>query len=283
MDNVMLQEEKEKNHGLEVLHGDDVSGAADSTDISDDSADSLSDPWGAIESGIFGDIGDDFGLGNCLDEEDVDSPHESAETLILAALRNLPNTRKGRIGIGSSMVEEFDDVGEQVAYLLIQEKVRNCFIDAASKKEQTEAIDWVFCEGEDKYHRTFNECCSVLRVRPWLIQTRIHFQFYKKGIVFEEEMPINTIDIPEIVRVEASYYGGDNGFMIANMAWMLPGISHQTIATSLAAVRTIDILEEKGILSEHGGCWYATGRNPLLLEKARRSISWSGMWPRNSY
>ncbi len=141
---------EEKDNGREILFGDVFSGDDSRNDIPDHEADSVSDPWSAIESGIFGDVVNDFALGYSPDEEDLDRPLESSEALILAALRNIPNTRKGRLGSGSSLVEEFDDVGEQVAYLLIQENVRNCFVDCASKKEQTAGIKWVFTKSEDQ-------------------------------------------------------------------------------------------------------------------------------------
>lgn len=268
--------------GFSILPSDGIGSGADSNDLPDDETGACADPWSALESGIFGDLGDGDLMGYSADQEDLDIAPESTEALILAALRNLPQSRKGRLGIGAAMANEFDDPGEQIAYLMIQERVRNCFIDSASKKEYKDGLDWVFTPLPDKHGRTFSECCEVLRVRPWLIQTRVHFQFYRKGIIFEEEMPFETIPMPEIVRAESAYYGGDEGFIIANMAWMQPGISHQTIATTKKAVNAIYKMEEKGIMTEYGGCWYTTGRNPFLLEFARKSISWSSLWPSNS-
>jgi hypothetical protein len=274
---------KDNDHGFEVLSSDDVCRIANSNDIPDNAANVVSDAWSAIESGIFGDLIDDFGVANCTDEEDMDSPFDSAQASIHPTLSSLSYNRKGRVGIGSSMVDEFDDVGEQIAYLLIHEHVRSCFVDSISKKKAQFGLDWVFAQIPDEYGRTFNECCDVLRVRPWLIQTRIHFQFYKKGIIFENQMRPETVNLPDIIQCESSYYGGDEGVVLATIAWYLPGVEHKNIAKTKSAVNSIFLLEEKGIMSEHGGYWYTTGRNPFLQEKARKTISWSELWPSNSY
>ena len=273
---------EDAKNGMEILPVHVGSGLCSGHDIPTDKTDVCTDSWSALESGIFGDLGDGDLMGYSADQEDLDSTCESPESLILATLRNLPNTRKGRLGIGSAMVAEFDDVGEQIAYLLIQERVRNCFIDSASKRDHKEGIDWVFTYLPDEHRRTFKECCEVLRVRPWLLQTRVHFQFYRKGLVFDDQFPFETVPMPGIIQGEAAYYGGDEGSVMANMAWLKPGIAHKELATSQAAVRSLNQLEEKGIMAEHGGGWYTTGRNPLMVEHLRRSVSWSYLWPRET-
>jgi len=239
----------------------------------------VTNPWSALELGIFGDIENGFGIGDCSNEDDDTKEIRTTDDVLQSALSSLAIVKKGRLGLGSSMAEEFDDPREQIAYLLIQEKVRNCFIEGLKINERKGGISWVFTPLPDQFDRTFRECCEVLRVRPWVLQTRIHFQYYKKGMLFEEPMPLETVRLPTIIQGEAGYYGGDEGVIIANMLWLQPGMLHQYVATSKHALRSLYALEEKGIVSENGGQWYMTGRNPMLKHYIRASVSWSTLWP----
>ncbi len=265
--------------GLDVLPHHDGGWIDHHDDLPLNQAGAVSDPWDAIESGIFGDIGSGLDLGVCLDEEDLASAHQFGQTPNFATGGGIPKSGKGRLSIGASLVSEFEDPGQQIAYLLLHDRITGCFVESATKKKQRDSLSWVFTPDPDEHERTYRECCDVLMVRPWVLQTRVQYQFYIKSMVFNERLPTNTVRLPNLIQAEAAYFGGDEGAVLASVVWACPGIENQDLIKTKVSSRAAQLLEEKGILSESKGRWYMTGRNPLMKQYLKTSISWSSLWP----
>lgn len=274
---------KRSENGLDFLFGDDHIGGGHNDDLSLDETNLISNAWDAIESGIFGDIGGILNLGVCIDEEDLDSPLQLDSASYSTEVSNFPIVGKGRMSIGASVASEFDTPAKQVAYILVHEHIVNCFQSAVGKQARSESLDWIFCEGKDEFHRTFAECCEILMVRPWILQTRLQFQFFSKGQAFSKPISKDVLRIPSLLESESVHYAGYEGAILCTIAWGQPGIPHvDLVGSSLSSLKAVHQLEERGILSEVRGGWYATGRNPIAKAYIKRTVSWTDLWPSES-
>lgn len=164
---------------------------------------------------------------------------------------------------------------------MLYDRIRACYVDAASTKHRRESLDWVFTPQADELGITFRLCCRVLAVRSWLLRTRVHFQFFKKGVTFSETMPFMTVPVPGLIASETLYATSDEGLRLVSRAWMQPGMKLGELAPTKEDACLLWQLEEKGIVGEHGERWYVTGRNPFRKGTPKSTVSWSNMWPAN--
>ena len=177
-------------------------------------------------------------------------------------------------------LDDFDDPYERYAADRIIESVKSLFKGARGLNEK--AVAWLFGFAENGDGASFRLCCQALNAREFLIQTRVHYEFWVRWKVFPFEFPFETCPLPNIIRHEIRHIAGEEGIYIAQEAWIRPGISLAEMLMNAAGVTCIEeipkeypallaALEEKFILSSKGDSWYLTGRNPQ-----RRVIEASG-------
>lgn len=270
----------ENEIGMEILHSAHVDHVADRAIDPDNQNDTSPDIWSAVESGIFGDLAD-FGYVDHSDhEKGLDSALEFVQPPETSALDHISYRRKGRVGSGKQLADEFEEP-QRTAFLMLYDRIRACYIDAASTKYRHECLDWVFSPQADSQGISFRLCCRVLGVRSWLLRVRAHFQFFKKGVVFHEPLGFLTVPVPSLIASETMYSTSEEGLRIVSRAWMQPGLSIAELAPSKEETRLLWLLEERGIVGEHADRWYVTGRNPFRNGTPKDTVSWSAMWPSN--
>lgn len=166
------------------------------------------------------------------------------------------------------------------------------------RKVNEEAVAWLFGFAENGDGATFRLCCEALNAREFLIQTRVHYEFWRRWKIFPFEFPFETCPLPNIIRHEIRHLAGEEGIYIAQEAWIRPGISRDEMLMNAAGVNTLAevpedyprllaLLEEKFILSSRADSWYMTGRNPerRVIELSGQgitmradSVSWSRLY-----
>jgi hypothetical protein len=271
---------EQRENGMEVYSGNVSDRGCDSHAHPDHAIDSGTDIWGAVESGIFGDLADFSFMDDSDSEKGLDRPLASGEPSEVTALDHISYRRKGRVGSGKQIADEFEEP-KRTAFLMLYDRIRACYVDAASSKHRKECLDWVFTPEPDRQQITFRLCCRVLGVRSWLLRVRIHFQFFKKGVVFAEPMSFMTVPVPSLISSETLYATNEAGLRLVSRAWMQPGMIMAELAPSKEEARMLWQLEEKGIVGEHGDRWYVTGRNPYRKGIPKETVWWSSMWPAN--
>lgn len=193
-------------------------------------------------------------------------------------------------------LEDFEDPYERYAASQVIDAVKGLFKDDHKINEQS--VAWLFGYSENSDGITFRLCCEAINAREFLIQTRVHYEFWVRWKVFPFEFPFETCPLPNIVRHEIRHIAGEEGIFIAQEAWIRPGISLEEMLMNAAGVDLIDdipaeypalvaLLEEKYILSSKAGSWYMTGRNPQrrIIEASGQglnvradTVSWSRLY-----
>lgn len=193
-------------------------------------------------------------------------------------------------------LDDFDDPYERYAAEQIIEAVKGLFRPIRNINEQS--VAWLFGFAENSDGASLRLCCQALNAREFLIQTRVHYEFWVRWKVFPFEFPFETCPLPNLVRHEIRHIAGEEGIYIAQEAWIRPGIGTEEMLMNAAGVNTLAeipeeypallaALEEKYILSSKAGSWYMTGRNPQrrLIEASGQGInlradtvSWSRLY-----
>ena len=258
---------------LSNLSPDKVEGHSDTTtNIEDD------DLWADVNAGLFGD-----GMKFLFSEgaEDADVEEERNRALRTVAVE-MSKSRRGRMGTGTTAADDFEDETEKAVFLHLYNRVRDSFVAGVPKEKREHSLEWVLgLEYDDPLSGaglTFDLCCAALEIRPWIIRARLHFQFYLKQMVFADAMPFLTSGIPEVIRSEAMYFGGDVGLSVVARLWQHPGMPNNELAPDVTIGHVVNALESKGLIGEAGGLWYFTGRNPTGLRGSRATTSWLSLW-----
>lgn len=279
--------------------------------VSDDALDANQDLGGGsgvdlFDPGFFGVAEADWPIADSDPEGGNPVSRDLGPELDHAEAHYLPFTRKkeGREALRKVTVEDFDSREERIAFLAIEKHKVDLFGHKAKAQDKRAAVRWFFCR-EDHGGVTFELCCEVLDSRADVVRLRIHYEFWLRWMVFEEEFPFMTIPLPSIIQGEIMYHVGDEGIELAQEAWLQPGLGSEELLLKASGVdsikavpasyaKALEQLEEKYVLSNQHDAWYLTGRNPLLrrldLEKEvgrnmaiGSSMHWSRlfMWPRH--
>lgn len=248
-----------------------------------------------------------------------DSDSESLDTdpqFDFATFSDLPDDRGAdrprQRRVNRITEDDFDTEEERNAYRLVKDQVNLLFSDKRKDiQARTQAVQWIFGRLADEYGATMDLCCEVLNARKSITQIRIHYEFWKRWIVFPFELPFEISPIPTALRHEIRYLSRealvsngfiadpDEGLYLAQEAWIRPGISTQELLTRASGKNDIypfmpvilSTLESRHILSSRTDSWYLTGRNPMLAyeEAVAKGLSprmetpcWSKYWPNST-
>ncbi|WP_297502726.1 hypothetical protein [Ferrovum sp.] len=142
------------------------------------------------------------------------------------------------------------------------------------------ALEWLFVPNvQDTNGLTFELGCASLDVRPNLIRTRLHFEFYKR-MLSGIRLPFLSCRLPPRFRLEASGIAGDLGEDILTELWMQPGYRADLFKQIIDPPsneefnHAIDSLDANGNLAIKNGLIYFTGRNPITLRYGTR-FNWT--------
>ncbi len=229
----------------------------------------LTSLWETVDSGLLG-SNEDFVW---RPEADLDEPSDTGPAPHYAPDCNFPVRRRLPPGAGRQLAEDFEDERERGAFLLLCEKLRNCWASEAGERDRSIALDWVFTI-TDQEGPSFDLCCRALGIRPHVVRMRLHFQWYLAGRRFERPFPFFLVPIPNALEGELLYWGGEEAVVLATRAWRFPGTAN--IAHTTEEMKLAWMLEERGFLGETGGGWYVIGRNPQKIHYASRG--WASLW-----
>ena len=183
---------------------------------------------------------------------------------------------------------------ERLSYTVLKANI-DCLFDKKSKPEKlVKAAQWVFGPGEGPFN--MEGCCISLGARRDVLRLRVHFEFWRRWIVFPITFPFLIDPVPELVEGQVFMCAGKEGYALARAAWHQPGIrTAQLLATAAAQSEAdadrlreaLQVLSEQYVLSQQTDSWYLTGRNPILraidlsqstYRLSRNHLSWSRMF-----
>lgn len=186
----------------------------------------------------------------------------------------VPKNIKTNVG----KITEEDFTGEELfAFLTLHEHIRDAIQIKDNNRDS--AMNWLFVPNQEANNGlTFALCCAVFSARENLLRTRVQFELYMKSIV--TKLPFLSCPIPESLDLEAAGIGGDDAQNIVSLLWQNPGLRadyfQKAVDLDEKMFRRITLdLECSGLIAMKNGCWYFTGRNPLILRFGSR-FSWSG-------
>lgn len=278
------------DQGNDVLFLDGIAGDAGIDALAGVQDGDLGDIFNFFDASSFGSAGDDVGLDIFLDEDDLDQPLAALEKLGLLSISDFPELGKGKrfqrkdktLNINE---DDYWEGPERIAFMLIRDRVTKCFDPKANPEARVEAMTWVFA-GHDSEEISFELCCTAVGVRAEIVRLRLQYQLLLKLQWFSNPLPESAVDLPDVLRGEIRYYTGDEGEELCRLIWWWPGIAARDLWESLSWSheaaeyrRALEILEEKGVVSEWLDRYYLTGRNPQLngIRKAS-SFRWSSLW-----
>lgn len=200
---------------------------------------------------------------------DDDEDHEDQDTV--NALEKLNGTLKrrsgkGRRGAGRKAAEDYDGA-QREAFLMLCDNIAACFEKSRSAQNREDAIQWVFGMESPVLASTgvsFITCCRAMGIREWVVQSRIQFQFSADRISLDLAKICGLfIQLPpERLISEANYMIGEYAYPALRWIWEHPGSDTDAVKESGLSSKELWLLEEHGVLTEAGGLWYLTGRNP---------------------
>lgn len=170
-----------------------------------------------------------------------------------------------------------------------------CLFDKKSKADKLiQAAHWVF--GRTVGEWSMEGCCLTLGARRDVLRLRIHYEFWRRWIVFPIPFPFLIDNVPDTVEGQIYMEGGNEGYALARAAWLQPGIRTAQLleeamkyheSTEEKVRKALQALSEEYILSQQTDSWYLTGRNPILrsidlsqssYRLTRSQLSWSRMF-----
>ncbi len=171
----------------------------------------------------------------------------------------------------------------------------DCLFDKKSKPEKLiQAAHWVF--GRTIGEWSMEGCCISLGARRDVLRLRIHYEFWRRWIVFPIPFPFLIDNVPETVEGQIFMSGGKEGYALARAAWLQPGIRTARLLEEAAKYEgcgeeqlreSLQSLSDQYVLSQQTDSWYLTGRNPILraidlssstYRLSRNYLSWSRMF-----
>ncbi|WP_297505899.1 hypothetical protein [Ferrovum sp.] len=196
--------------------------------------------------------------------------------------------RNGRIGIHLSPEDAFDpDSQEYFVFMSIFSAINKALGKASARKKannwqdlQQLALEWLFVPSvQDTNGLSFDLGCASMDVRPNLVRTRLHFEFYKR-MMSGFRLPFLTCRLPGRFRLEGQGVAGDMGEDILSELWMQPGYRADLFKEVIAPADekqfnlAIDGLNANGNLAIKNGLIYFTGRNPITMKFGSR-FNWA--------
>lgn len=192
---------------------------------------------------------------------------DTPESIDKMTIFNIPNHEQGR----PEKAINLDDFSkeESTAFLSLYQNIREAIRMKADRREH--AVNWIFVPNfENDYGLTFSLCCTALSVREGLLRTRTQYEFYTKGII--TKLPFLAVAPPESFDLEAGGVGEEAAQDMIYLLWNNPGLradyfrdSFKELDETLFQKVTLD-LECNGLIAMKSGCWYFTGRNPMVMK-----------------
>lgn len=190
---------------------------------------------------------------------------------------NTPST--GKNGLPGQITGEDYDGEEFFAFSSLFNGVRNATLLRAKDQDRESAIEWLFAPNQDNgYGLSYGLCCTALSVRENLIRTRIQYELFLKGII--TRLPFLCENVPDSFELEAAGIGGDDATDMIAALWKNPGLRADYLRSLFSSIEerlyqriTLD-LECNGLIAKKNGCWYFTGRNPLIM-RFGSNFNWS--------
>lgn len=211
--------------------------------------------------------------------------------------------------LGRIELEDFEDSAQKNAFLLIQGYAGQLFesLTSARIKKSTncsalqESMCWFFGTQPTPGQADFDLACRVLEARADVFRLRLQYEFYLRWSVFSSRpdqgsAAYQSVGLPDFLAGEVAYHSGRIGRMVAELAWLQPGLADSALVESLPDEDHTDVrealavLENKYVMAEQEGHWYTTGRNPAAARKRASSnklhnaaltgggISWAALW-----
>ncbi|ABO59653.1 hypothetical protein LA345_41055 (plasmid) [Burkholderia vietnamiensis] len=223
------------------------------------------------------DLGDSDGDGEVAslgDEEAVGLTQPFNQELALAALGGVPNagaTKRPKKDehLRNLTEEDFEPGMERLSFQIIKANVEALFDKKRKAADHVKAAQWVF--GRTFGDFSFQQCCETLCARKDVIRLRVHYEFWRRWYVFPVEFPFMIDPVPDAVEGEVYIVAGDEGYDLARVAWLQPGIRSAALLEEASAGENVDryrhaleLLAERYLMSQQADSWYLTGRNPML-------------------
>lgn len=299
--------EEEMANELDVAHDPGLRPADLYWDSDCDPMESAEDDDGSFDFSTFdtggGGDGDDGGLVDFLDdEESLASAREIAKKLARTTSGLVSKSRRRRSAetLKPITVDDFDEVFEKQAFLIVQEQASRLLGKKQEPKLQRAALSYFFGVRDDG-DATFQVCCDVLRTRADVLRTRIQYEWWLRFTVFSGPFDFMAVPVPAGLVEEIGFYAPRGGLEVARAIWVQPGVDANDVCARVAqehehlpidvVQRALRILEERMFVSLTAQACYLTARNPLIRsvdaggmheasDVSRRSstVHWSGLF-----
>ena len=251
----------------------------------------------AFNQGFLMGYGEGSDLDIVGDELDFDRAFGNIEAFDQAALSFLTDNR----GAARTRIieEHFLDETEAAAFDILSEHL-GTILHAKNQKLRAASIAFVFDVSDDEL--TFDLCCQALDLRPWVIRTRMMYEFYRNATIFES-FPKWNVPMGEALNNEILYLADEQGELLAKIVWGMP-----SIPASSAIEQAVEKYQHRGFVASdfegvlatllqtghisqqavrHVNHLYLTGRNPFLArygfmkaqpKRRARGFYWSDLW-----
>lgn len=172
-----------------------------------------------------------------------------------------------------------DDYSEEQGIILValKKQIRAAVNVNTIYDRRKKAMHWCFVRGEkDRNGLTFHEACIALGSRPEVVQARIHYQYFDKGVMMRDALPLMTDLLPEQYESEALMSAWEEGLAVVESLWRWPGMPIPVLEEKMAGIdlwKVMDKLDKAGLVRCRFSCAYLIGRAPERI--ARRSFSWA--------
>ncbi|PKY11741.1 hypothetical protein B1757_02825 [Acidithiobacillus marinus] len=158
-------------------------------------------------------------------------------------------------------------------------QIRMLFQVRCSMRKKAEILTWIFSAGTVMDHASFDDCCSALECRPWVMRLRIHLELWRKDVQLTERIKGLIVPVPERLLEESYALAGSQGSWLLHRVWEYPGISQEKLCRDREDQKALELLDESGILiASYRRFWYCVGRSPLNRAGLPRSQSWASFW-----
>ena len=241
---------------------------------------------------IFSGLPSDIWQVDLMDGEvDLECAFDPSQEFSHAALNNLSVPRRSQRSDVITISEDDFEGPQRDVFLMLRDKVLDTYSDKVSKKRIMQAIEWVFCPLADGV--SFDLACRALGMRPYVLRTRIHYEFYMRWRVFSA-FPFLTVPVPAELQGEILYLTSKVGNDVARYIWYAPGITPEMLMAYVGQTyrdyeieKAILDLEAAGIVGIRMNNIYLIGRNPEssgdraeveVNRRSKRSGFWSSYW-----
>lgn len=234
------------------------------------------DYWQAVDSGVFGDL-PDF---NTLDgeEDQVDRAGALCSWEEPAFFLSQHSSHLAETKEVTALLEDLSPE-QVVVFRFLATQVRSVFLVRTSMLKKARLLEWIFSAGTLLENAAFEDCCTALDCRPWVMRLRIHLEFWRKDVQLSEKIKGLIVPVPERILEETYALADASGSWLLHRVWEFPGISSERLCRNSEDQASLERLEEAGILlASYQRFWYCVGRSPLTRAGLPRSQSWASFW-----